>query len=158
MKRFYQLMLLGVFAVAMAVPARADDGPEKLELSPAKAATMSPAEWKAFSRNLVNALESDNLGLKVGAMRMVIQYPTQVDVDDAIFDIVRLYRDHEDDRVGLMAVAALGKMQHEWGMDFLKRSEAYEQNVRIKRTIQAVLAEYDAAKPGGQALYASKGN
>lgn len=106
------------------------------------------ATWKLFSKNLVQAIQSDTEGLKLAALQMVIRYGELVDVDAAVFDVVRLYRNHDDLHVRQMAVVTLGAMKHGWAMDFLTRSARFEQDPVLQKTIRAVLASYQAEKAG----------
>lgn len=105
----------------------------------APAADAAAAQWTAFSENLVHALQSGHDGLQRGALRMIIQHGDRVNVDAAVFDVVRIYRDHDDDNMRRMAVVALGQMDHAWATDFLKRSERFEHSSTIRHTIAAVV-------------------
>lgn len=115
-------------------------------LTAAEASAREAARWETFSNNLVDALQSDMDGLKVAAMQMVIRYGDQVNVDKAVFDVVRVYRNHKDDNMRRMAVVALRAMQHPWGMDFLERSVRFEKSPAIRHTLQAVVAEHRAGR------------
>ncbi|MFQ5569050.1 MAG: hypothetical protein ACE5G0_05210 [Rhodothermales bacterium] len=144
MKRITTLLALVALCATLATASYADPGDKdkknntKLEAPK----TADAAQWEAFSGNLVHALQSDHEGLKLSALQLVIQYGEKVDVDGAVFDVVRLYRDHKNEGVRRMAVVAMGKMQNEWAMDFLKRSERFEKSAPVLQTIQAVLADY----------------
>lgn len=107
---------------------------------------MTQAQWHAFSKNLVRAMATDNQGLRTEAMRLIIQYAPQVDVDAARFDLMRVYRNHSDERARRMAVVALGKIQDPWAMGFLRRAVQFEQSECVRQTITAVLAEYEASR------------
>ncbi|MEM1093457.1 MAG: hypothetical protein AAGJ10_02555 [Bacteroidota bacterium] len=111
----------------------------------APARSASQATWTAFSSQLVDALQGDHAGMQQGALQHVIQYRDYVSVDAAAFDIVRIYRNHEDDNMRRMAVVALGAMENRWAMDYLKRAERFEKSEAVKATIQAVLTQYRRA-------------
>ena len=86
-------------------------------------------------------------------MRLVIQHGEMVDVKPAVFDVVRIYREHEDENMRRMAVVALGNMQSRWAIRFLQRSEQFEKSPAIQHTIRAVVNSYnatDALTPGLQ--------
>ncbi len=100
---------------------------------------MSQVKWEAFSNNLVKALASNHKGLQQSAMRLIIQYDKQVNVDRAVFDVIRIYRDSEDECMRRMAVVALGKMENAWANDFLKRSVRFERSPVVRSQIRAVL-------------------
>jgi hypothetical protein len=74
-------------------------------------------------------------------MQLVIKYADRVDVHRARFDVMRLYRDHDDDRVRRMAVVTLGAMKNNWALGFLARSVAFEKDPAVRHTIQAVLVD-----------------
>lgn len=112
------------------------------ELTAAEAEARTAARWEAFSTNLVAALQSDMDGVKSAAMQMVIRYGDQVNVDKALFDVVRIYRDHENDNMRRMAVVALGAMDNAWGLDFLERSQRFEKSPKVQQTLYAVVAQH----------------
>ncbi len=135
------LSLLALFFVLATLPiavfATTDDEP--LSLVPPTTTDVTSAQWKSFNQNLVQAITSDNEGLKLAGLQMVIKYGTAVDVSAARFDIVRMYRDHDNERVRRMAVVALGAMEDAWALDFLTRSLAFERSALVRRTMEAVL-------------------
>ena len=77
---------------------------------------------------------------------MIIFYGDQLDVKASVFDVVRIYRNHEDDRMRRMAVVALGTMQSGWAIDFLTRSLGFEKTPAVRQTMQAVIAAYHASQ------------
>lgn len=93
----------------------------------------SDAAWSMFSDNLVEALQSDNHGLQCSALQHIVTYRDRVDVRAARFDIVRLYRDHSDMRVRLLALSALAEMKDAWVTDFLNRSALFEKDEHLAR-------------------------
>ena len=97
--------------------------------------------WELFSKNLVKALNSDNLGLKVSAMQKVIKYKEKVDVEDAALEIVRLYRRHKDERVRQLALVTLHSMQNDWALGIVKRDYNFENNSKIKRLMAAIITD-----------------
>lgn len=111
-------------------------------LTAAEANARTAARWETFSSNLVAALQSDMDGLRSAAMQMIIRYGDQVDVDEAVFDVVRIYRDHDNDHMRRMAVVALGAMNHPWGLDFLQRSQRFEKSPTVQHTLNAVVAQH----------------
>ncbi len=149
------LVVLGFTLGAHAAPAAGTGERPKADtevladLAASEAAAVAADQWEAFGKSLVRALHTRHQGVRVAALRMVIQYGHQVDVDEAVFDVVRLYRDNKDDAVRRMAVVALGKMQHPWAMDFLRRSARFEQNPAVLHTLRAVVAGYYAGSPWG---------
>jgi hypothetical protein len=123
------------------------DEPDRIE-APANPAAMTAADWQVYCDRLEAALASKNEGLRQGALRMVIQYGHYMDFGRlAVFDAVRLYRDHADDRIRRMAVVALLQMNDSWAFDFLERSVPFEKDQTIKRTILAVLAARPSEVP-----------
>ncbi len=92
-------------------------------------------DWKAFSENLTNAIASDNEGLRQSAMQHIITYSSKLEMDGAVFDLVRIYRYEKDQRVRQMAVVALNKIGNSWAMNFLKRNLRFEDNPVIYRQI-----------------------
>ena len=124
----------------------------KAALVASEAAAIDAATWKAFSANLVHALTMDNDGVRVAAMQYIIRYGDKLDVGEAVFDVMRIYRNHKDDNVRRMAVVALGRMQSDGAIGFLRLSVEYEKSETVRHTIQAVVSEHDAAKTGPAAM------
>ncbi|MEJ2634337.1 MAG: hypothetical protein P8184_03470 [Calditrichia bacterium] len=89
--------------------------------------------WDAFSKNLVMALATPNEGLQQSAMQMIIRYSDNLNVDGAIFDIVRIFRNHKNPQVRRLAMVTIYKMQHGWAMDFLKRNLKFEKDETIRK-------------------------
>jgi len=144
MKRFATIIAL--FALVCTITTGAYAGPDNPEKDKAKQA--EAAKWEAFSENIVHALQSDNEGAKLGALQMVIRYGADLNVDEAIFDVMRLYRDNDDDDVRRMAVVAMGQMKNAWAIGFLRLSKDFEQSPTVRKTIQAVVAQYETAQGG----------
>ena len=100
--------------------------------------------WEAFSKNLVKALKSDNEGLQLSAMGMIVRYGDQLDVDEAVFDIVRVFRLHDNSRVRILAMVTLHKMQNEWAMYYLKRNMEFESDECVKKQCCRIVNTYYA--------------
>lgn len=100
-------------------------------------------DWNAFSDNLVVGLKSDNVGLKTSAMQQVIRYADKVDVNDAIFEIVEVYRSSNDENMRKLALATMYKSGNAWAMDFLKRNLKFEKSEKMRATIYHILNEYE---------------
>ena len=98
--------------------------------------------WEVFSTNLVVALQSDNAGLRQSAMQLVIRYGDRLDVKDALFDVVGVFRNHKTRNVRLLALSALGHMNSNWAFDFLKRSIKFEDDPVIKRQVIATVNNF----------------
>ena len=100
--------------------------------------------WTAFSRNLVKAIATENDGLRISALSMVVKYSENLDVDDAVFDIVWIFRNSKDIRVRQLALVTLHKMKNHWAMDFLKRNLKFEENETIRNQSYCIVKEYYA--------------
>lgn len=141
-------VLLAAALLLTSLPAAASNGSiaERLEearvLLETRASTLGAAQIEAISSTVGEALETAHYGLQTSALRLVITYADEVEFSrTTVFDVVRLYRDHKDDRVRRMAVVALGEMNHAWGNDMLTRSLRFEKSAPVRHTIAAVLAE-----------------
>ncbi|HLT47894.1 MAG TPA: hypothetical protein VK002_11745 [Rubricoccaceae bacterium] len=125
-----KLLLLFTLLVAAPVSAAANDpAPDLTPPAPGAEADV----WDAFSENLVAALQGDNLGLRCSALQHVVTYGARVDVRAAKFEVVRLFRDHRDERVRMLALAALAQMHDGWVADFLVRSARFEKDEHLAR-------------------------
>ena len=121
-----RLSILSALLLILAVPVRADPP----DLTPPSFDT-DEAAWIQFGENLVVALKSDNDGLKVSALQLIAAYGERIDVSDARFEMVRLFRDNKDSRVRMMALAALSKTRDAWVADFLYRSARFERDAHM---------------------------
>ena len=106
-------------------------------------ATERNVNWDLVSENLVNALQSDNPGLQQSAMRLVIQYANQVDVDEAVRNMMGLYRHSDDSKVRQLALVTLHKIGDDYAMDFVKRNLKYETDEKIIKLSNAMLNNYN---------------
>lgn len=102
---------------------------------------IAKAQWGQFSKNLVRAFKSSNEGVMQAAMRYIIQYSDNIDVTDAVFDVMRIYRNDSDSNRRRMAVVTLAHMNSDWAIAFLKRSAQFEKSEVVVSTILAVLAD-----------------
>ena len=116
-----RITILSALLLVLAVPLRADP----LDLSP-PSFDADEAAWVQFGENLVVALKSDNDGLKVSALQHIAAFGERLDVSDARFEMVRLFRDNKDDRVRMTALNALSKVRDSWVADFLHRTARFE--------------------------------
>jgi len=101
-------------------------------------------DWDAFSKNLKQALLSENDGLKQSAMRHIIRYGDKVNVGDGMLEILHTYRSDKNLQARRLAMAALPKTGSRLAMGFLKNAVEFEQSPVLKRQIEFILAE-DAA-------------
>jgi hypothetical protein len=117
-------------------------GELKLEGSfPTGTLELSRTEWDAFGGRLEAALATDHLALNHAALRLVIAYGDKFDLkEEAVFDVMRIYRDDDSERARRMAVVALAEMNSDWALKFLERSSRFEKSKIVKQTILAVLA------------------
>jgi hypothetical protein len=136
------LLVASLLATSLSTSARADDDDkEKLLQLPAPAATMTAEQWDFFSDNLVKALESRHDGLQNGAMRLALQYADQVDIRAGMLDLMRIYRNHPDERVRRLAAVTLGSTGSRLAINYLRLHVEFEKSECVKRTILAVLSE-----------------
>ena len=102
--------------------------------------------WEAFSKNLVMALGTTNTGLQLSAMGMIIRYSDKLQVEDAVFDVMRIYRLNKDPQVRILALVTLHKIQNNWSMYCLKSNLKFETDERVKKLCSFVLNDYYAQK------------
>ncbi len=123
-------------AMAATTPAMAQDD--------MKSDTMLTAsQWAQFSKNLREAIMSDNMGAKTGALGQIIRYGQYLQFQElTVFEVMRLYRDSQDPKVRRMAVVALGNMNNRWAIEFLDMLSRYESDETIKRTMERVVQDH----------------
>lgn len=96
---------------------------------------LDKVNWEAFSKNLVNGLTMENDGIQQTVLKHIITYGDRLDVRDAVFDIIRIYKFNKDQRHRQMAVVALAKINTRFASYFLKRSIKFEANPTIRRQL-----------------------
>ena len=133
------LLAVGLVSTAYAAPAGGDAG------TPDLIHTYSPeTQLQIFSKNLVNALKSDHEGLKAAAMGMVIRYGDQVNVKEAVIDVMHVYREHESESMRRLAIVTLGQMNSNMAIAYLERALQFEKTPALRQTMQAVVAAHHA--------------
>lgn len=123
-----------------------DDIQNELD-SEARRMALTDVEWKAFGDRVTDALESENAGVQRSALRLAVHYGDKLQMGRrAAINAVRLYREHPDHNVRKMAVVAIARINHPWGIDFLARSLEFEDSTDIERTMKHALHEEAPAK------------
>jgi hypothetical protein len=104
-------------------------------------AQVQQTDWTLFNKALVRALRCDNCGARMGAIQQIAYYGSYLDVQDGLFDVVKVYRNSKNENQRILALSALAKMRDPWAMDFLARSVPFEKSARVRRhTIHVVNA------------------
>ena len=67
---------------------------------------------------------------------------TRVHVDEAVFDVMKIYRTHQNESMRRMALVALGHMDSSWAIGFLTRAQKFEKSPVLLHTLQAVVNDY----------------
>jgi len=111
-----------------------------MNVGPLRAAPAA-IDWPMISQNICNAIKSDNDGLRQSAMQCIIQYEGLLDASDMVFDLVSIFRDHDDVRMRQMALIAVYKTRDSWAMKFLKRRLAFEDSPKFRYLITAILID-----------------
>lgn len=141
------LLALGMTNV-QANPVLSDEEEEIAALNANANNYVEEGKWDAFSKNLAIALQSDYDGVKSAALGMIIRYGNQLDVEGAIFDVMKIYRNHDNEKMQRMALVALGQMENDWAIDFLQRAERFEDSDVLRQTIRAVVTDYNQRHAG----------
>lgn len=102
--------------------------------------------WQLFSKGLIQAVDSDNYGAKLGAIQQIAIYGSNLHVNPVVFDVVRVYRNSKNENERILALSALAKMRNAWAMDFLARSVPFEKSARVRRHTIDVVNAYRLGK------------
>ena len=113
-------------------------------------------DWNTFSDNLVKALQSDNDGLKISAMQLIIKYGDKVWVHDATFQVYQIFKEHENPRMRQLALVTLYKMNSEWFKHELPKDLAEETSPALRHQMMAMLYGEKEGVNQTQVLYASR--
>ena len=136
------MLLAASMTQVQANPVLNDEAQEIAALNQIATTYVEKGKWDAFSENLVVALESEYDGVKSAALGMIIRYGDQLDVENAVFDVMKIYRNHDNEKMQRMALVALGQMDNDWAIDFLERAERFEKSPVLRQTIRAVVKDY----------------
>lgn len=99
-------------------------------------------DWKAFSANLVRALQSDNEGLQQSAMCLIIEHSENVNVDAGAFDLLQIFRHHENRGMRVLAMTALYKIHHNFGLFLIQRSITLDRDPLIRKRSRHLMNDY----------------
>jgi hypothetical protein len=111
---------------------------------------LDKVNWEAFSANLVEGLTMNNDGVRQAALQHIITYGKRLDVNDAVFDIVRIYRSSKNQRYRQLAVVALTKIESDYAAYYLKRSLKFENNPTIRRQLLDYIFRYQQEQLASQ--------
>lgn len=100
----------------------------------------SEAKWDDFSKNLVKALSSENNGIQNSAMQMVIKHGDKVDVNDAAYDVLYVFRTDENQKVRQLALSTLAKIDNDQVNYLLERQIKFEADPVIRKQLEAISA------------------
>ncbi|MCK5454928.1 MAG: hypothetical protein KAJ16_11225 [Calditrichia bacterium] len=98
-------------------------------------------KWDMASRNMVDGLKYGNDGLKQSILQNIIRFGDSLDVNEAIFEIMRIYRNHENEGMRQLALIALHKTNDDWAMTFLQRAVRFEKSPKLRKSICAILQD-----------------
>ncbi len=107
------------------------------------APVMSQLDWQNYGEHLHNALSESHTGIRHSALRLIIAYSENLDLgNDAVVDLMRIYRDDDSEQARRMAVVALAELNSELAVDYLERAHEFEKSETVKRTIAAVVTKH----------------
>ena len=98
-----------------------------------------PDKWQMASQNMVYALKHGPDGLKQSVLQNIIRYGENLQVEEAVYDVMSIYRSHPDERVRQLALVALYKMNNNWALSFLERAIKFEKSPKLRKSICAIL-------------------
>ena len=140
LRTFYRMTAI---AAMLLVAGSAAADPPGLILQTDEAARLSATEWVAYSNRISEALASDVNGLREAALRMTVLYGDQLNLDRRdTFEMIRVFRDHENNRMRRLAIVALNAHDDHWGMEMLARSYKFEDDPACRYQIAAVLLDH----------------
>jgi UDP-2,3-diacylglucosamine pyrophosphatase LpxH len=102
--------------------------------------------WDVFGKNLTKALQSDNEGLQQSAMRLIIRHGDKLNVKEAAFNVVHVFRTNKDPKVRQLAMVTLYNMRNDRAMYFLKRNIQFEKDENIRKFNCCIVNAYYAQK------------
>ena len=104
--------------------------------------SLTGAEREAFNKKIVEAVHSDNQGIREGALVQIAYYGDYLDFPElTVFEVMRMYRDHDDPQIQRLAIVCLANMGSRWAIEFLDMLAPYESNETLKLTMEDVVRE-----------------
>ncbi|RMH80093.1 MAG: hypothetical protein D6681_18830 [Calditrichaeota bacterium] len=98
------------------------------------------ADWKTFNKNLIQALRSGNEGLQMSALQLIIEHAPRVDMEEPLYDVMRIYRNHSSVQMRRLAFVALTKIDNSQVRYFLKRQLRFESDPVIIKQLRHYVA------------------
>ena len=95
--------------------------------------------WNGNSEELVEFIKSTNEHNQVFALQKIIMNPENVNANYVGYDIYKMYRNHKNEKIRQMALAALYRMEHYWLLKNLRDDLYNEKNPEIRRQIIFIL-------------------
>lgn len=104
---------------------------------------LTPQQWVEFHDNIALAIVSENPGVVEGGLRQIVRYGEFLNLErSSTFDVMRIYRDHDDMNMRMLAVRALGNANDRWAIEFLDMIVEWEENPAVKKAIKGVVSDY----------------
>jgi hypothetical protein len=103
-------------------------------------------DWDVFGKNLVKAIQTGNDGLQQSAMQMIIRYADNLNVKDAAFDVVSIFRNQKNPKVRQLAMVTLYHIKHDRAMYFLQRNIRFEKDEAVRELNSTLVNAYFADK------------
>lgn len=90
------------------------------------------ADWKKLSDGIRMALISDNEGVQQSALRMVIKYGKNLDIEDSVQEMIRIYRSQSDEQLRRLVLLAIYQIDEKQALQLL--SEQLDRETQTKRS------------------------
>ena len=132
--KLLQVAATTLLAILICSPSFAQDGMDRDSL-------LTGAQWDSFNRNLVYAINNGNEGEQEGALVQIAMYGDYLEFPElTVFEVMRIYREHDDPQIRRLAVVALGNMNSNWAIEFLDMLSEYEKDETIQSTMNSIVA------------------
>lgn len=112
-----------------------------LSVSGLFAGEKTEAYWNKFSKNLIQGLKSENIGVKYSSMQMVIRFKDYVDVDEARYEVMEVFKKSKNRQERQLALVTLHAIGHTLDMGRLERQLKFEEDKVVQKQIAAILVE-----------------
>ena len=97
-------------------------------------------QWESFNESIIKNLSSENEGVREGALKQIAYYGDYMDFPElTVFEVMRMYRDSDDQQTQRLAIVALGNMGSRWAIEFLDMLAPYESNPTLQKTMEDVV-------------------
>jgi len=103
---------------------------------------IASTNWEAFSTNIEHSLKSGNLGVQKSAMMHIIKYSDRLKVNNALDDIIELYKTADDETTREIALLAVFSLDSKTAVELLNERVQEDFDGLMKEKLNKYLSKF----------------